>query len=47
MMVDEQGIFGLDDDKIVHLVRKGYLAWVYAHLYSLSNFRSLMALAAK
>lgn len=47
MMVDEMGIFNLDDDKIVNLVRTGYLAWIYAHLYSLSNFRWLMQLAQK
>jgi hypothetical protein len=46
LMVDEMGIFNLPDEKIVNLVRTGYLAWIYAHLYSLSNFRSLMALAA-
>jgi hypothetical protein len=46
MMVDEMGIFNLDDDKIVNLVRTGYLAWIYAHLYSLSNFRTLMKLAS-
>jgi hypothetical protein len=47
MMVDEEGIFKLDDEKIVHLVRIGYLAWIYAHLYSLSNFRALIALAGR
>jgi hypothetical protein len=47
MMVDEEAIFRLDDEKIVHLVRVGYMAWIYAHLYSLSNFRSLMAMAAR
>ncbi|MBI9074873.1 MAG: SapC family protein [Desulfatibacillum sp.] len=45
LMVDEMGIFNLDDEKIVNLVRTGYLAWIYSHLYSLSNFRSLMNLA--
>ncbi|SHK92780.1 SapC protein [Desulfatibacillum alkenivorans DSM 16219] len=44
LMVDEMGIFNLDDEKIVNLVRTGYLAWIYSHLYSLSNFRSLMAM---
>ena len=44
LMVDEMGIFNLDDEKIVNLVRTGYLAWIYSHLYSLSNFRSLMNL---
>ena len=46
MMVDEMAILQLEDDKILNLVRKGFLAWVYAHLYSLSNFRSLMSLAS-
>ncbi|MEW5735936.1 MAG: SapC family protein [Thermodesulfobacteriota bacterium] len=46
LMVDEQAISNLEDAKIVNLVRTGYLAWIYAHLYSLSNFRPLMALAA-
>jgi hypothetical protein len=45
MMVDEEAIFKLDDEKIVRLVRVGYMGWIYAHLYSLSNFRTLMALA--
>ncbi|ACL03576.1 SapC family protein [Desulfatibacillum aliphaticivorans] len=44
LMVDEMGIFNLDDEKIVNLVRTGYLAWIYSHLYSLSNFRSLMGM---
>ena len=47
MMVDEEAIFKLEDDQILNLVRIGYLAWIYAHLYSLSNFRSLMTLADK
>ncbi len=47
LMVDEMAILNLDDDKILNLVRTGYLAWIYAHLYSLSNFRSLMGLAGK
>ncbi len=47
MMVDEEAMFKLEDDKIVHLFRFGYLSWIYAHLYSLSNFRPLMAMADK
>ncbi len=46
-MVDEEAMFRMDDEKIVHLFRLGYLAWIYAHLYSLSNFRSLMDIADK
>ncbi len=47
MMADEEAMFKLDDEKVAHLFRFGYLAWIYAHLYSLSNFRSLMAIAGK
>jgi len=47
LMVDEEKIFGLEDDQILNLVRIGYMAWIYAHLYSLSNFRSLMTMAEK
>jgi hypothetical protein len=47
MMVDEEQIFKLEDDQILNLVRIGYMAWIYAHLYSLSNFRSLMTMAEK
>ncbi len=43
MMVDEMAMFNLEDEKILDLFRKGYLAWIYAHLYSLSNFRTLMS----
>jgi hypothetical protein len=45
LMVDETAMFNLEDEQIVDLFRKGYLAWIYAHLYSLSNFRVLMNLA--
>lgn len=44
MMIDEEAILRLEDEKIVNLVRTGFLPWVYAHLYSLSNFRALTAL---
>jgi hypothetical protein len=47
MMIDEEAIFKLEDEKIVNMVRIGFLPWVYAHLYSLSNFRTLMAMASK
>jgi len=42
MMVDEPALRQLDDEKLLNLVRSGFLAWIYAHLYSLSNFRLLM-----
>lgn len=47
MMVDEEKIFALEDEQILNLVRIGYMPWIYAHLYSLSNFRSLMTIAEK
>lgn len=47
LMVDETAMHNLADDQIVELFRKGYLAWIYAHLYSLSNFRLLMNLAGR
>ncbi len=47
MMVDEEAMLKLDDEKIVALVRSGGLAWIYAHLVSISNFRDLMNHAAK
>jgi hypothetical protein len=31
----------LDDEKALELYRKGFLAWIYAHLFSLSNFRPM------
>ena len=46
LMVDEMGVLNLEDEKLLNLVRTGYLAWIYAHLYSLSNFRSLMQMAS-
>ena len=47
MMVDEAAMLKLADDKILTLVRSGYLAWIYAHLYSLTNFRPLMGMEVK
>lgn len=47
MMVDEEAMLKLEDEKILKLVRPGYLALIYAHLYSLSNFRVLMAITDK
>jgi len=43
--VDEMALLALDDEKALNLYRRGFLSWIYAHLYSLSNFRSLMAMA--
>jgi hypothetical protein len=47
MMVDEAKLLALEDEKALEIFRKGYLSWIYAHLYSLSNFRPLMNMAAK
>lgn len=38
LMVDEQAVLNLPDNDLLNLVRRGYLAWIYAHLYSLTNF---------
>lgn len=43
LMIDEDALLGLPDERVLRLFREGYLTWIYAHLYSLSNFRSLMA----
>lgn len=42
LMVDEMKVRALADDKIVELVKRGYLAWIYAHLYSLTNFGRIL-----
>ena len=47
MMVDEAAMMKLEDEKILKLVKSGALAWIYAHLVSISNFRDLMNHAAK
>ena len=47
LMVDEQALLGLDDNNALELYRKGFLAWIYAHLYSLSNLRALAQLISK
>jgi hypothetical protein len=46
LMVDEMALLNLEDEKVLDLFRKGFLSWIYAHLYSLSNFRGLMNIAA-
>jgi hypothetical protein len=46
-MIDEEALLTLPDEKVLKLFREGYLTWIYAHLYSLSNFRSLAALTDK
>jgi hypothetical protein len=47
MMVDEEAMLKLEDEKLLKLVRPGYLALIYAHLNSLPNFQVLMAIADK
>ncbi len=42
LMVDELKLRELSDEKIVDLVKRGYLAWIYAHLYSLTNFAKIL-----
>ena len=44
LMVDEKALLQLEDEKALELYRQGFLAWVYAHLYSLTNFRHLAKL---
>jgi len=41
MRIEEKALINLDDEKALELYRKGVLAWVYAHIFSLSNFRPL------
>ena len=44
LMIDEKALLELEDAKALELYRRGFLAWVYAHLYSLTNFRHLAKL---
>ena len=46
MMVDEEALLKLSDDELVVLVRRGYMPWVYAHLYSMTNFSRIINRAA-
>ena len=46
-MVDEKALLELDDEKALDLFRRGFLGWIYGHLYSLANFRVLAALETK
>ncbi|MBW1916201.1 MAG: SapC family protein [Deltaproteobacteria bacterium] len=41
LMVNEKALMELEDEKALELYRRGFLAWIYAHLYSLSNFQPL------
>jgi len=42
LMVDEEAIYRLPDEEIVRLVRQGYMPWIYAHLYSVTNFNRIL-----
>jgi len=46
-MINEKALLELDDEKALDLFRRGFLGWVYGHLYSLSNFRALGAFESK
>ena len=46
-MVNEKALLELDDDKALDLFRRGFLAWIYGHLFSLGNFRVLGAAETK
>ncbi|WP_342363804.1 SapC family protein [Terrarubrum flagellatum] len=43
--VDEQKLASLADDALLDLQRKGYLAFIYAHLISMGNLQALSARA--
>lgn len=40
-VVDEAKLNALSDDKLLELVKTGYLGWIYAHLMSLNNLKRL------
>lgn len=40
-VVDEAKLNALSDDKLLDLVKTGYLGWIYAHLMSLNNLQRL------
>ncbi len=42
LTIDEQAIYKLVDEEIVKLVRQGYMPWIYAHLYSVTNFGRIL-----
>jgi len=46
-MINEKALLELDDEKALDLFRRGFLGWIYGHLYSLANFRALGALEVK
>jgi len=42
MMVDEEALLKLPDDELVALVRRGFMPWIYAHLYSMTNLSRII-----
>ena len=40
-VVDEAKLNALGDDKLLELVKTGYLGWIYAHLMSLNNLQRM------
>ena len=40
-VIDEAALNVLDDNKLLELVKTGYLGWIYAHLMSLKNIQRL------
>ncbi len=46
-MISEKALLEIDDEKALDLFRRGFLGWIYGHLYSLSNFRALGTIEAK
>ena len=47
MRIEEKALLNLEDEKVLELHKKGFTAWIYAHLFSLSNFRPLAQTIAK
>lgn len=41
-IIDEEKLKNLKDEDLLMLTRKGFLAWVYAHLFSISNFTKVV-----
>jgi hypothetical protein len=47
MRINEQALIKLEDEKALELYRRGYLAWIYAHLFSQTNFKPMTQLILK
>jgi hypothetical protein len=46
MIVSEDKLMKLDDETILELFKSGQMAWIYSHLFSLSNMAKLIDLMA-